>query len=122
MTRKAITDELLSNGLDDMLGLWWIVGVVARYTEVDPNDDQGIMAPTLDAIRELLASNYAIAGDVATNDEGVLYIQSWRTNVADTVNRIRRDWEALDAPPNLGDVVWLELTEAGRERARDFSA
>jgi hypothetical protein len=121
MTPEAIRNELLTFGLDDMLGLWWVVGVVADHVGVDTNDDSRVMHPTLDAIHDLLASNYAIAGGVERDNDGILFVKSWGMNAKDTVERIKREWEQLTAPPNLGDVVWLELTNNGREQARAIS-
>jgi hypothetical protein len=121
MTLEAIRNELLTFGLDDMLGLWWVIGVVADHIGVNPNDDSRVMHPTLDAIHDLLVSNYAIAGNVETDNDGILFVKSWGMNANDTVERIKREWEKLAAPPNLGDVVWLELTDNGREQAQAIS-
>ena len=62
-------------------------------------------------------AGYAIVGDVAKDDEGVLYISSWGLGSADTIKRIEDEWRALGRLPNLGDVCWLELTESGRAHA-----
>ena len=79
------------------------------------------MDPTLKVIYSLLSSGYAIAGNVE-KDEGILRIRSWGLSPSDTVSRIEEKWHELEKPPNLGDVVWLELTEAGRAEARKVSS
>ena len=121
MTREAIRNDLLSYGLEDILGLWWIIGVVAQRIGTDPHDQQRLITPTLDAIHDLIAAGYAVAGDVAKNDQGVLYIQPWGMSPSEVVDRIERKWRELTEPPNLGDVVWLELTEKGKAEARNLS-
>jgi len=58
------------------------------------------MSPTLDAIHDLLTLDYAIAGTVETDDDGILFVKSWGMSAKDTVEHIKREWEKLPAPPN----------------------
>ena len=58
---------------------------------------------------------------MARDDNGILYIHSWDTSPWDAVRRIERDWRELGRAPNPGEVVWLELTDAGRAKIHSVS-
>jgi hypothetical protein len=114
----GIRKELLDRGLDDILQLDEMASVARRHLGGSPSEDE-VMRATIETIGELVDAGYAIVGDVARDDEGILYISSWGSESADTIKRIKDEWLALGRPPNLGDVCWLELTESGRAHALD---
>ena len=95
---------------------------VARRHYPDAASEADVVRVTTDVISELLSSGYAIVGDVVKDDEGLLCVRSWGLSATDTVKRIEDEWRALGRPPNLGEVCWLELTEAGRAQARALSS
>jgi hypothetical protein len=113
-----IRNELLDRGLHDILQLDEMASVARRHLGGSPSEDE-VMQVTTEIIGELMDAGYAIVGDVAKDDEGILYISSWGLGSSDTVKRIEEEWRALGRPPNLGDVCWLELTESGRAHALD---
>jgi hypothetical protein len=117
MTHPAIKDELLDRGLDDMLQLSEIAGVVRRHKEIALTES-AVVSPTLEVIRELLDSAYVIAGNVVKDEEGILMVQSWGLRPGETIARIEKEWRELGHPITVGDVVWLELSDAGRDKAR----
>jgi hypothetical protein len=118
MTNSAIKDELLDRGLDDMLQLDEIAGVVRRHRDIALTDESAVVSPTLEVIRELLESHYVIAGNVVKDGEGLLMVKSWGLEPLETARRVEEKWRELGHPLTLGDVVWLELTDIGRNRAR----
>jgi hypothetical protein len=118
MTHSPIKDELLDRGLDDMLQLSEVAGVVRRHRDIALTDESTVVSPTLEVIRELLESDYVIAGSVVKDGEGLLVVQSWGLGPSETTKRIEKEWRELGHPVTLGDVVWLELTDAGRDEAR----
>jgi hypothetical protein len=79
-------------------------------------DDDLVMDSTIEAIRDLLESEYAIAGYVVRDEDELLRIRSWEIPPADAVKRIEHDWSALGRLPKPGEIVWLELTHAGRAK------
>jgi hypothetical protein len=109
-------NELLDRGLEDILQLSEMASVVQRHLGGSPSETQ-VMQATTETIGVLLDAGYAIVGNVAKDDEGILYISSWGLGSADTIKRIKDEWFALERPPSLGDVCWLELTESGRAHA-----
>ncbi len=113
---QALRNELLNRGLSDMLQLDEMASVARRHLGGSPSEAD-VMRATTEVIGELLSPGYAIVGD-AVRDEGLLCVQSWGLGGAETIGRIEDEWRALGRPPNLGEVCWLELTDAGRAEAR----
>lgn len=108
---------LLLEGLDDMLNLWWVEGRIALL-HGRRSGDPSLVEPTVMAIRDLLAAGYAIAGRVTKDQsDGLLMVEPWDLPVDDAIRRIEKEWGEL-GELSMGDVVWLELTESGREEAR----
>lgn len=118
MTYPDPQTKLLCLGLDDMLQLFEVMSIVGFHLDKDPQDDLTIMRPTLDVVGGLLESEFVVAGDVVKDDQGFLTIRSWDLSPPATVDRIEKEWHELGGPPNLGDIVWLELTDKGRAEAR----
>lgn len=112
--------ELLDSGLNDILHFPWIVSVVSRHLGKSV-DDSSLKEPTLQVIHDLLEAGYVVAGPVARDDNGILYIRSWDMSPSDAVRRIECDWNELGRSPNPGEVVWLELTDAGRAKIHSVS-
>ena len=112
---NQIRNELLDRGRTDMLQLGEVVSVVARHLGRSMEDDL-VMGSTLEEIRDLLESGYVVAGYTARDGDGLLYVSSWEIPPADAVKRIETDWVELGRLPNLGEVVWLELTDVGRAK------
>lgn len=117
--RTTLTIEVLDRSLEDMLQLAEIMSVVGKRLDRHPHDP-AVKAPTLDVIYDLLSGGYVIAGDVKKNEEGLLCVYSWGLAPQEAVARISHEWAELNEPPNLGDVVWLEITDAGRKKIEDL--
>jgi hypothetical protein len=118
--KRDILKELLDRGLSDMLQLGEVAWVARRDLGGSP-DEADVIRATTEAIGELLGSGWAIVGDVV-RDEGLLCVQSWGLSAAETIKRLEDEWRALGGMPNLGEVCWLELTDAGRAEARALSS
>jgi len=115
---EALRSELLDRGLSDMLQLSEMISVAQDHLGGSLSEGE-IMQATTGVIGELVDSGYAIVGDVV-RDEGLLCVQSWGLSVAGTIKRVEDEWRALGRMPNLGEVCWLELTDAGRTEARQL--
>jgi hypothetical protein len=103
-----------------MLQLSEMASVARRHLGGSPSEADIIRATT-EVIGDLLGSGYAIVGDGIRDDE-LLCVHSWRLSTADTIKWVEDEWRALGRPPNLGDVAWLELTDAGRAEAQVLSS
>jgi hypothetical protein len=119
--KQDLRNELLKRGFSGILQLSEVIGVTSRHIERLPEDDE-VMRATLSVINELLNSGYVIVGDVTRNGESLLQVHSWGLNTTGTMGRIEDEWNELGRLPNLGEVCWLELTDAGRGEARSVIA
>lgn len=101
-----------------MLQLSEIAGVVRRHRDIALTDESAVVSPTIEVIHDLLASGYAVAGDAVKDEYGLLMVRSWDLGPSETTTHIEEAWRELEHPITWGDVVWLELTDVGRDKAR----
>ena len=111
-------DELLGRGLEDMLMLSEMGGVVGRHLGQSP-DSPAVVRETVRLIADFVASGAGIVGDVVRGSEGLLGVESWGLSADETADRVASEWSALGRLTELGQVCWLELTETGRAEARE---
>jgi hypothetical protein len=75
-----------------------------------PNASRGeIRRAALSAIQELLSTEYVRIGDLTRTG-----FVAWPISPAEAMERVEREW-TLVGTPRLGEIGWLESTEAGRE-------
>jgi hypothetical protein len=121
LAKEELVTSLLLQGLDDELQFCWIIGEVAiDYLGLSPaeEDDQAVMGPTLEVIGELLEPGYFVAGDALLHDDDTYSISPGELDTSAAIKRIEKEWRELPEAPSLGDVVWLEITDAGRAEAQ----
>jgi hypothetical protein len=99
-----------------MLMLSEMAGVAARHLD-EPVGSQRTVTATLDVVRDLVESGKVIVGDVVREPDGLLAVASWGLGPRETTTRIRSEWTAIGRLEGLGQVCWLELTDAGRAEA-----
>jgi hypothetical protein len=117
---EEIKNELLNYGLDDLLDLGWVIQVTGRHIGVSPIDP-AVVEPTLRVVTEMLEAGHLVAGPTGRNREDLLYVRSWGLSPKEAVDRIRKDWSAIDGLPTPGQIAWFELTDAGRAAAEQMS-
>jgi hypothetical protein len=111
-------EELLRHGLVDSIQLVDVIAAVCRHDEISLSDESRMMRSSLDAIRELLDAEYLYVGDAITDATGSYTVRSWELGPRDALLRIEKKWLGLGRQPDLGDVVWFELTDQGKSQAR----
>jgi hypothetical protein len=108
--------EILSRGLDDIIQLAEIVSVARFVLGIQEGPD--LFAAVADCMRALVGEGLAVVGDL--DDSGSpLVIRPWLGDVDAVVERAILEWKQLGRGPNLSEICWLELTDLGREAARD---
>jgi hypothetical protein len=117
MKKQDLTNQILGFGLEDFLDLGWITLIVARVIEAKSPDESVVFRSTTDVIRDLLEAKFATAGDAVEDDEGLFDVRSWDLSSEDALARIEKEWRELRRAPKTGDIMWLELTDAGRAAA-----
>lgn len=113
-TRSVAEKEILLEGLDDYLGLWELVASV-RY-ESDTDDAGEIRRRTLALVRGMLAEGLASPG-FPTRDGHFDVVEM---DTEDAIARISGEWDELGREPDVGDIIWLRLTDKGRKAAREI--
>ena len=121
MSSEDARNALLLEGLNDMLSLGWIEQTVGAV-EGKKRNDPSLVQSVAEAIQELLEADYAIAGNVVKDPaNGLLMVKAWGLTSDATVERILRERDELDGPAR-GSLVWLELTDRGRDEAQKLDA
>jgi len=116
-----VRNALLLYGLEDILQVWWIAGTVHKLTGI-PRETPELVGPTVEAIRDLLDSGYAVFGDAVLDEKGMVILEPWNATPDEVAARVKKEWGELDEPLNIGHIGWLELTDKGREEARRLDA
>jgi hypothetical protein len=105
-----LKQRALVEGLEDHLGLWWLIG----YFQ-DLPDSADRRRETLKFVEQLLGSGWFEPGFPTSDGVG---FEAWKLSPEESLDRIGREWDELGHEPNIGDVVWLNLTRAGVSEAR----
>jgi len=109
---NAMMREILQRGLADRSPLSEVAWVVASNNPgLTPAQGR---QEVLRVVGWLLESGYVVVGDLFVEPRG---FRPWGLSVAETIDRIRRRWEDLDRPLDLGDVCWLQNAPEGDRRA-----
>ena len=114
-TYSELKDALLAESQRDEVGLWFIIGYVRDYLDVEsPSDVRRI---TMDFVRDMLVSGKVHAGQFS--HEVKQYVR-WHLSPADTLARIESEWRALGRDPIPGEIVvffgdWFKGFRVSRE-------
>ena len=111
MSQNACIANLLLRGLDDWIDAAEVAWVAKSIGGGESYET--ILDLSLWSIRALLDESLAEVGMV-TREHGFV---AWDTPPADSMARIEAEWRTKPRGPDLGEVCWLSLTEAGRARA-----
>lgn len=115
---RAITtaeEEILLEGLEDDIGLWEFVAAITD--EIPSGDEPAIKRGVITMAEDLLERGLMVAGfpdrrggfGVAGEDSSGI------------ASRIDREWDELGRPPDIGEVIWFNLTEQGERYARELA-
>jgi hypothetical protein len=108
---SEFSDEVLIRGLVDYIGFWEVLRISRRTLPDLDNESRRIMI--LDAILDLIEANHVALGAPTRAGEFV----EWKMNPEEAIEEVSTKWSLLGRDPNVGEVVWLRLTEAGKKEA-----
>jgi hypothetical protein len=109
-SRAALVDALLVASLGD-----WLPEVTALYEARQINqgvDRKAAIEAVTSAVSDLLREGFVRVGSVT--EDG---FHAWPEAAEALPALVRSTWIDLARDPYPGELFWLELTEAGRERA-----
>jgi hypothetical protein len=107
MNLSELAKLILRQGTDDWVPMAEVASLASGLL---PNASQAeIRAAALAALNELQSKGFVRVGDVTRSG-----FVAWAESPAEALERVEREWISVGLP-RLGDVGWLENTNAGRE-------
>ncbi len=127
---KQCIGDILTDGLVDDVGAYWIAAVVRRNGASDPT---AVRSAAIAVIRRVLESGLMRIGDInvlSVPQQGSVLrpvaFRQWTESPAEAVARVEREWDGAVAPlgwyPEPGALCWLVNTESGDAMARRLLA
>ncbi len=114
MKVKRCIDEILKSGLDDWVDAAEVVSIAIE--DGGAGTDRERRELSLRLIREVLERGWMRIGDLTKDG-----FRAWALSMPEAMERIQREWDSLEqGMPSLGDICWLEITETGRDLAKEF--
>lgn len=111
-----IKDYVLTQGVDDWVQLMDVAWSSSQAFPEAARPDK--IARGTEAIKLLLEGGLIRVGDVRRGEGFV----AWDVSPGQAADRIEAEWTSLPEEPSLGDICWIELTEAGDAQAKIIGA
>lgn len=102
--------------LDDWVALWELIRMVKKIYGF--NDREKIQSFILEFIHNLLINEMIYVG--FPTEEGKF--DSWQGKPETLIQRIKKAWDALGDEPNIGDVIWFDITKKGEQELQRLCA
>ena len=119
-------NNLLIEGLVDDVGAYWVASVAMQVGGASTQAE--VREMSLQMIREVVQQGLMDIGDTVGigYDPNLLALykrvefRPWKLPFKEAMDRVEREWRALDRDPDLGEICWLVDTEKGKELARQL--
>lgn len=108
----AIQRDVLTQGLEDWVGLWVVARLVRELLPAPTADE--VRREAVQRLRPLIEGGYLEVGSLTPNG-----FEAWRLQGAASVERIDGLWQRLGRDPNLPDNVYLSNTARGDTLGRN---
>lgn len=109
MDTAELKEELLREAVEDHRGLWILPWELREVLGIEDPEERRRM--TLRMVSDLLGAGLIRAGFPRDR----LGFEPWTLTAEEAVARIDREWRALGREPDIGEIVWFDITEKGRE-------
>lgn len=107
-----IKNRILVEAVDDYIGLW---SIIREIRDCNKNLDLlSIRNQTISFLNEMLDNQLMQAGNFNAESE----FKTWNFSSTEIINKIEKEWDKLGYEPNIGDIVWFEITEKGENEVR----
>jgi hypothetical protein len=107
--------ELLEEAAEDYVGLWAALWPLRE--ELGIEDEAVRRKIALRVLSDLLEADLIRAGV----PKGRVRFDAWDLPAEKVLERIEREWDELGREPDIGEVVWFDITERGERHVRDYS-
>lgn len=108
-------EGILLEALEDHIGLWEFTAFVRRSLSTD--NEVAIRSTVLALATELLERGVMVTGFPTTEGD----FEPEDSELGETVERIEREWRELGRMPDVGEIIWFDLTESGEHYARNVA-
>jgi hypothetical protein len=104
-TIHRMAEDLILRGADD----WVMAAEVAEVVRKGggATEDWSVRKRSLLLMRYVLENDLMAIGDLS--DGGFF---EWGISIDEAMGRVDRLWDGLDGPPDLGEICWLQNTDA----------
>ena len=100
-------------GTEDWVGLWQLDSTARLW--VGDDDEERVLAVTLELARELIEDGDMIAADPDVSIVHRSQADPWDLSTDEIIDRIERECRQLDRPPSGAEIVHFYTTEKGEE-------
>lgn len=107
-------EMILLEGLEDHIGLWEFVAAITR--EIPSGDETAVKRGVITMAEDLLERGLMVAGFPDERGD----FDAVGEDATGVASRIDREWDELGRPPDIGEVIWFDLTEDGESYAREL--
>src|SRR3989338_6922742 len=101
---------------DDWVALWELIRMVKEIYGFEAQNE--IQTFVLKFIYNLLSDKLICVGFPKKGGN----FDSWKGDSMELIQRIKDEWDALGKEPNIGDVVWFDLTEKGEAKLKHLQS
>jgi len=107
--------DILLSCEDDYTRLDEIIYDVKKFFNV--TSAQEIQNKTLEVIKDLLGLGFIEVSETTGGKDGEGF-NPWNLSPKESIDRIKKEWDALGREPNIGDIAWFLITLKGKQELR----
>jgi hypothetical protein len=114
-TADSIKFELLSEGMEDFLGLWEFLWIARESMGIQ--DPETAKEVALAMVREFIEEGLVIPGNPVEPGPD---FDPWNLSPDETMSRIEDRWKSLGHAPTTGEIAWFVTTLKGESWVRAY--
>jgi len=114
--KERLKGEVLNRGRDDIIQFAELVSI-ARF-DLEIAEGPPLVECVKGCLLDLLNEGLSVIGDLDESGPR-LKVRPSLGSADSIVDRVIQEWHALGRPPNLAEICWIELTDKGRDVARE---
>ena len=124
MNLQDAVNDLLIRGLDDDIQAAEVASTVMRLSGAVAQDE--VRDLSIELIRVVVQQGLMEIGDIIGSGFHPTYryasvkFRRWDLSFEESLERVKREWKALERNPSLGEICWLVNTKKGHEVARQL--
>jgi len=109
---KSFVGDFRKSNVHDAIGLYEVIGCIQRNFK--PHDTEQLKELTFDLVKEMLAEGFLA---VYLFHSGAHNVPWENQDVECIINRIKIEWQTLSRIPNIGDIVYFDLSGSSKSHS-----